>query len=297
MPSYSQQFVDISNTIKLAYRLYNQNNATGIPVLCLAGLTRNSADFDTLARELCQQHPVYCLDMRGRGLSSHDPDFQNYNPIVEATDVVTFIQALGLQEVAIIGTSRGGLLAMLLHSMLKGVIKGVVLNDIGAEINPKGLARIISYVGKERKDVRTWDEAVSVLKSAQQSQYPNMTDDQWLEFAKRTCVETTEGILGPNYDLAIKHTLIENKSDKLTDLWTPFLALRDIPTLLIHGELSDILSNETVARMKRSHPEMDVFTVRETGHAPFLDENSCIERISRFLKKVDVHTSQQKHSA
>jgi pimeloyl-ACP methyl ester carboxylesterase len=122
-----------------------------MPVVCLPGLTRTTADFDDLARPLAVGKPsrrVIALDSRGRGRSAYDPNPKNYTPAVELTDLVAVLNVISISRAVFVGSSRGGILTMLLAAAHPAMITGVVLHDIGSLIETEGVARIKSYVGK-----------------------------------------------------------------------------------------------------------------------------------------------------
>lgn len=275
--------------ITLSYTIYG-HTGSGIPIICLAGLTRDSRDFHDLAMYLCVDHPIYCLDCRGRGASSHDPAPENYTPLIEAMDVVQLVKHLELTQVIIIGTSRGGILGMLFNILMPDTLQALILNDIGAEINPKGLVRIMSYLGNGPAYFKDWATATVYLKETQSTQYPKLSEKEWDQYARRTFIEDSTGRITTSYDNNLKLNFVEKSTAEIPDLWPQFLALGHIPVLLIHGELSDILSSETVNRMSLSKPDIDILKIRDVGHVPFLTEKPCMERISRFLRGIRIKT-------
>jgi pimeloyl-ACP methyl ester carboxylesterase len=261
-----------------------------LPVVCLPGLSRTAEDFDALASTIASNaaswRRVLALDYRGRGLSDYDRNPKNYAIPVELSDVIAVLVALGAAPAIIVGTSRGGLLAMVLAAQRPGAIAGVVLNDIGPVIEAKGLKRIKEYVGK-LPEPQTFDEGADILRRIAGSQFPSLTADDWLAVAKRGWRQQN-GRLVPTYDPALAHNLAAVSADQpVPTMWPQFEALTRVPVMLIRGAYSDILSSETVAAMKTRHPSMDVVVVPDQGHAPLLAEPDIIARISQFAEKCD----------
>lgn len=265
------------------------NRAQGVasdhrrPVLCLAGLTRNGRDFNRLAEALCRgptARDVYTLDMRGRGASDFAKDWRSYTIQTELNDVIDVMTALGLFDVAIVGTSRGGLIAMALAAVQPGRLGVLVLNDIGPVIETEGLTRIGAYVGSTPQP-RSWDEAVQIIKRGNQRHFPNVTDDEWRVFAEQWFNERNgKPVLG--YDLAISKTFVLPK-EGLPDLWPQFTAVTRVPCLTLRGANSDLLSAKTVKKMAERHPRFETFEVPDQGHAPLLREPDTVARITDFI--------------
>jgi pimeloyl-ACP methyl ester carboxylesterase len=254
-------------------------------------LSRTTADFDDLAAGLARRNRrVLALDYRGRGRSDYDPDPNNYNFAVELADVIAVMTELSATPAVIVGTSRGGLLAMLLGAARPDMIAGVVLNDIGPAIEMKGLMRIKASLGKT-PDPRNFDEAAGLLRSLHGAQFPKLTSDQWLAFARRTWREEN-GRLVLTYDPKLAITLASvDPQAPLPALWTDFDALANVPMMVIRGKTSDILSPETVTAMRQRRAEMEVLDVPDQGHTPLLAEEDVIARIAAFVERCDTAIS------
>lgn len=272
--------------LSLHARDWGERHWTALPVVCLPGLTRNAADFDELAAALhAGTRRVLALDYRGRGQSDRDPDWKNYDIQVEAQDVLAVLTAAGIQEAIVIGTSRGGLIAMAMAAIRPAVLRGVVLNDIGPVIDGKGLARIRSYVGKLPRP-KTYAEAVDVLRTLANQQFTALSDADWLAQARRTWKETADG-LEPDYDVAIQRGLDAIDIERpLIPLWGLFEGLSGLPVLAIRGENSDLLSPDTLAEMGRRHPRLMPLTVPGQGHAPLLSDPPTIAAIAAFVAEL-----------
>ena len=286
VPQPRSIFVSAPDGLRLHVRLWGSRTALGLPVLCLPGLARTTSDFETLADGLTgtirPPRAVYALDYRGRGRSDYDRDPANYSFAVELADLVAVLTALDIGRAVFIGTSRGGLLTMMLGSVRPGAIAGVVLNDIGPVIDPKGLVRIKGYVGKLPQPT-SFDDAATVLRRLFGAQFPALTDDDWLAFAHRTFDERN-GRLVPNYDPRLAETLRGvDVEQPLPALWNEFDALAGVPLLVIRGANSDILAPATVKAMRARHKSMKTIEVPDQGHAPLLAEPALIERIQAFI--------------
>jgi len=283
---------DVFTTSKDGLRLYARDYGSRIspttPVVCLPGLTRNSKDFHDLATHLSQSRRVLCLDYRGRGRSEYDRNHKNYSPVIEVSDTLDVMTAAGINHAVIVGTSRGGILAMIMAVVRPTALKAVVLNDIGAEIAIEGLLRISGYVGN-MPDPKNWNEAMITLKKMAQAHFPTLDDDEWMAFARNT-FRDEKGYPRSDYDPALRYTLpkIISASDaKIPKLWAQFNALKNIPTLVIRGENSDLLTKETLEKMQKAHNKMDSITIENRGHTPFLNEIQALAAIDKLIAQVD----------
>jgi len=283
--SYST-FVTAPDGLRLHVRCYGRASAAGIPVVCLPGLARTAADFDALATELSRDGPhprrVIALDYRGRGLSQYDRDPANYSLPVELADVLAVVTALEAFPAVFIGTSRGGILTMLLAAVRPSAIAGAVLNDIGPVIEPQGLMRIKSYVGKLPQP-RTFAEGAEILRRLFHSQFPRLGPDDWLAAAHRMFKEEN-GRLVTTYDPKLASTMAGVDLERpVPTLWKEFDALANVPLMVVRGANSDILSASTVAQMKARHRALETIEVRDQGHAPLLAEADTISLVAGFV--------------
>ncbi len=258
-----------------------------LPVVCLAGLTRNSADFHGLAMFLSShpKHPrqVLSLDYRGRGRSDHDKNWRNYNPLVEASDTITACEAAGFEDISLIGTSRGGIVAMVLAAMRPGILKQVILNDIGPEIDGVGWARIKTSLQRMREP-STWDEANEMLREALGSQFTDLSDQDWLDHAHAT-FKDAGGKPVRNFDNGLLTSIkAQNLDEELPTFWPQFDGLRQMALLAIRGTNSDLFSQATLEKMHQHHPSMQSIIVEGQGHAPLLHSGKLPEQIYRFLE-------------
>ncbi|MGE4165509.1 MAG: alpha/beta fold hydrolase [Xanthobacteraceae bacterium] len=285
------QFLSAPDGLRLHARVYGGGPDRAVPVVCLPGLTRNGSDFEdlagTLASDPVQPRRVIAIDYRGRGLSDRDRDPANYNLAIELADVLAIMTALGVTPAVIVGTSRGGLIAMLMAALRPTAIAGVVLNDIGPVIEPKGLMRIKAYAGKlpQPKDE---NDAADILRRLMSAQFPNLTADDWRAYARRT-FKAVNGTLSPTYDVRLSETLKSVTPDTpLPPMWPQFAALSHLPVMVIRGALSDILSAATVEQMATRHPGLAVRVIEDQGHAPLLTDASSMDAIAEFVRRCDV---------
>ena len=284
MASWSDGYWWSSDGLRLHYRDY-AGDASRPPILCLPGLTRNARDFEGVAARLAGDWRVICVELRGRGESAYAKDSMSYVPLTYFQDVEALIAELKLERFVPIGTSLGGLITMLLAAGNPARLAGAVLNDIGPELETRGLDNIRSYVGRAR-DWPTWLHAARFLAEAQADRYPDWEIDEWLVYAKRLCKLTPSGRIVYDYDMRIAEPFKLPGGETGFDLWPLFKALAGTPTLLLRGELSDLLSEATVEKMKEAHPRLEVATVPRVGHAPTLDEPEAAEAIDRLLNRV-----------
>ena len=278
-------FVTAPDGLKLHVRSYGPRLAPDLPVVCLPGLARTTADFDELAAALAAdpQSPrrVLAVDYRGRGLSEYDRNPRNYTLATELADLLAVLTALNVGPAVFVGTSRGGLLAMLLASARPTAMAGVVLNDIGPVIEPGGLVRIKSYVGKLPRP-KSFEEGADILRRLFGHEFTKLTDDEWLAFSHRS-FKTDKRSLVPLYDVRLARTLDGiDFHRRLPPLWSEFDALGRLPLMVLRGANSDLLSEETVAAMRARRPTMETVTVADQGHAPILSGADLIGRIAAF---------------
>jgi pimeloyl-ACP methyl ester carboxylesterase len=269
--------------LRLYYRDFGSGK-DGTPVICLPGLTRNSRDFEDLAGHLSAQRRVLTIDFRGRGFSDHDPNWRNYHPGTYVADVWTLLDTLAIDKVIVVGTSLGGLCAMGMAAMNPARLAGVVMNDIGPEVNPAGLARIQDYTGRVGP-VSNWDEAVEQTKSIYGEWLPGLQDEDWRRMARKAYRDDADGVPRLDIDNNIGRAIRE-VGPQTGDPWVLFTALADVPTMLLWGELSDILTRDIIDKMVAAKPDLDVVLVPNRGHAPLLDEPESVAAIDRFLDEV-----------
>lgn len=284
--AYEDRTWESADGLSLHYRDYpGPEGYDGPPVLCLHGLTRNSRDFADLAEHISATRRVIVPDMRGRGQSDYSPDSSTYNPAQYVADVEKLLAQEGIERFISIGTSMGGLMTMMLAAAKPGRLVAVVMNDIGPEVNPEGIERISGYVGQGRS-YPTWVHAARSLCEVHSAAFPDYDLDQWLVMAKRTLVVSQNGRISYDYDMAIAEPFRKPDGAAPPNLWLAFEALRGVPMVLIRGELSDLLTPETVRQMAARNPAMTSVTVPRVGHAPTLDEPEAREAIDALLAKV-----------
>ena len=300
MAEFSKHFEDITFSARDGLRLYGRKypaaqNHGRRPVLCLAGLTRNSRDFEVCAPALSQHahapRDVYTLDMRGRGRSEHDTDWRNYAVPIEMHDVIDFMTMAGLHDAGIIGTSRGGLITMVLAAAQPTRIGAVVLNDIGPVIETDGLARIAGYVGRIPLP-KTWPDASSLVRDLTRRDFPNMTAAE-ADMVARQLFNERNGKPIAGYDKKLANCL-SVLDGPMPQLWPQFDAMKHVPVLVIRGENSDLLSAATVEQMQQRHPRLVSVTVPGQGHAPWLADAPTLDAIAGFFANTD---SRNRHAA
>jgi pimeloyl-ACP methyl ester carboxylesterase len=284
--SYTSHFITAQDGLKLHVRAYGSRTSPSLPVVCLPGLARTSADFHPLATALSTdaEHPRYviAMDYRGRGRSDYDRNPANYNFTVELADIVAVLTALGIGPAVFVGTSRGGILTMLLATVRPTAIAGVVLNDIGPVIEARGLVRIKGYVGK-LPQLKSFDEGGDMLRRLFGGHFPKLTPEDWTAFAQRT-FEERRGKLVPSYDPRLAKTLQGIDIERpLPPLWKEFDALARVPMMVVRGANSDVLSPATVKAMRERRAHIEVVEVADQGHAPLLVEDEIIRRIGAFV--------------
>jgi pimeloyl-ACP methyl ester carboxylesterase len=282
MADYSDYWYDSSDGLTLYARDYPHSQPLAT-ILCIPGLTRNSADFAPLCKQLNQHYRVLAVDLRGRGKSQHDPEPNNYHPGVYTDDVITLLDSLQLEKVILIGTSLGGLVSMMLTALQTQRVTAAIINDIGPEADPRGLERIVAYVSNPTT-VNSWPEAIAKTRNYLGREYPDFSDSDWQDFSRNIYRENGHGQPALDYDPNIAVPLQQNSHNAIPpNLWPLFGALQALPVLLIRGELSEVLSPQCVEKMQTIHPAMQFVEVKQRGHAPLLTEPQCSTAISQFL--------------
>jgi pimeloyl-ACP methyl ester carboxylesterase len=283
-------FVTAPDGLRLHVEEFGAAQSDRLPVVCLPGLARTTADFTALAQALAGDpktpRRVLALDYRGRGRSDYDRDPDNYTLPTELADLIAVLTACTVPQAVFVGTSRGGILTMLLGAAAPRRIAGVVLNDIGPVIEPIGLVRIKNYVGKLPQP-RTLADGAEILKHTFGASFPKATSKDWLAFAERTWSEKA-GRLTLTYDPNLSRTLEGiDIGQPVPALWAQFDTLSRVPMLLIRGALTDLLSPQTVAMMRARRRQLDVIEVPDQGHAPTLESPELIARIADFVRGCD----------
>jgi|CXWL01.1.fsa_nt_gi pimeloyl-ACP methyl ester carboxylesterase len=272
--------------LRLYARDYRSADGAQLPVICIPGLTRNSADFGELAQWLCERgRRVLALDLRGRGRSERDPVPQRYRVPTYAADVLALMRAEKIPRAVFIGTSLGVLVTMAVASSRSEAVAAAVLNDAGPQVGREALARIRAYAGKPVAPM-TRADAVAYAKRLGAVAFPNYGDDDWRAMATRMLREREDGLFEPDYDPKIARTASPFLLWLVRPLmWRAFKHLaRGRPTLLLRGSLSDVLEPELVARMARAAPSMQVVEVPGVGHAPDLSEPTARAAIDALLR-------------
>ncbi len=281
--TFTSRYYMSPDGLRLHYRDYAGPPNAPFTVVCIPGLTRNARDFDELAPHLAKTYRVICAELRGRGLSEYAKDPATYVPPVYVRDIAALIKSTGLAQVALLGTSLGGVVAMVLGGVFSAKILGIVLNDIGPEVNQAGLDRIASYLGKT-KPIHTWDDAAEAMQMLDGLIYPDYQQADWHKMARRRFIQAEDGTFRPDYDLNISKPFAGSAA--ATNLWPYFLGMRHVPALAIRGETSDLLTAAVFGRMKQEVPTLRQVVVPKHGHAPYLDEPEALEAIDGFLTQL-----------
>jgi pimeloyl-ACP methyl ester carboxylesterase len=277
-----------ANATQLYARDFGPLDQALTPLLCLPGLTRNSLDFEPVFRHFAPSRRVIAMDFRGRGRSAHAADPLTYRPDVELQDTLEFLDALGLVRVTVLGTSRGGLVGLLMGTLAKTRLAGLCLNDVGCKLEAQGLLRIMAYVGTAQS-YRSWAAAASAFETSAVG-FDAVSPGAWEAVVQRIYREDG-GRIVHSHDLALNATLPTAQdvaSGKIPELWSLLPALVDLPFAVLRGEGSDLLSLETVEKMADAVPDLVVTTVPGRGHVPFLDEPASVAAIEHWLERVDL---------
>ena len=270
--------------LELHYRDY-PGSADRPPLLCLHGLTRNSRDFEAFAEHYAGRFRVLAVDFRGRGMSNYDPRPERYVPVTYAADVLQLLDHLGIERALFVGTSLGGLVTMLVANIAPRRIAGVILNDVGPELDPEGLERIRTYVGRPMR-FADWEEAADYVAAVNRGLPRSHGRDDWLRIARRMCKED-DGAIEFDYDMAIAEPFNRPDSGLSFDMWPLFRRLGEVPLLIVRGENSDLLSQSAADAMLKAAPGAELVTVPGVGHAPELTEPEAAAAIDAYLRRFE----------
>ena len=284
MPGYEDRYWQSADGLKLHVRDYPGGEGRP-PILCIPGLTRNARDFEDVAERLAGEWRVLAVDLRGRGDSDYAKDSATYTPLTYVEDVLALLDDLALPKVVAFGTSLGGIVTMLLAATARERLAGVLLNDVGPEIDPAGLARIRSYVGKPGS-FPTWMHAARAVEEVNRDVYPGYRINDWLAMAKRLYYVNGAGRIVLDYDMKIAEPFREPGGEAAPDMWPMLGQLAGLPALIVRGGRSDVLSAATAKRMATSLPGSKLVTVRDVGHTPTLAEPAVATAIDALLARV-----------
>ncbi|HEX8383891.1 MAG TPA: alpha/beta hydrolase [Sphingomonas sp.] len=285
MAGYEKRYWWSHDGLRLHYRDYPGGDAGKPPILCLPGLTRNARDFAELAERLSPEWRVLTLDFRGRGESAYAKDPMSYAPLTYVQDVDALLGDQGIGRFVAIGTSLGGIVTMLLAGTERGRLAGALLNDVGPDIDPRGLQRIRGYVGRA-SSWPTWMHAARGLAEANGAIYPDWRIEDWLAMAKRVHRLNSAGRIVLDYDLRIAEPFRVPGNEAGPDMWRALEALGEVPTLVVRGERSDVLAAATAERMTATLRRAELVTVAGVGHTPMLVEPELDAPIARWLERV-----------
>lgn len=285
MASFVDRFFSSPDGLRLHYRDY-AGPATAVPVLCIPGLTRNTRDFEDLAPRLAVTRRVLAVDLRGRGDSDRDSDWHHYQPAIYLEDLRSLLADAGVPRVVVVGTSLGGIMGMAMAAHLPGVVAGLVLNDIGPEFGPEGIARVNAFAGTIQP-VERWEDAASQVKAVMAHAMPDFPDHDWVRVARRMYRVRPDGTLVPDMDAGIATALRAGVGSNDVSLWSLFEAARPLPVAVLRGELSDLLLPDTVRRMQEMKPDLITAVVPRRGHVPLLDEPESLAAIHAVLEAAD----------
>jgi pimeloyl-ACP methyl ester carboxylesterase len=284
--AYRERSISARDGLDLYARDYGDQASRRTPLLCLPGFTRNSNDFHETALRHAPARRVVCPDLRGRGRSGRDANPAHYAPMAVLEDVLDVVDALGIARMVVLGAPFGGFLAMGIGTARPRALAGVILNDVGPDIERKEMARIAGYIAENRPQP-DWETAARHAREAFGRDWDRQDDATWLKLARQSYTEGPDGQLHLDYDPAIGLPLqaMMRGRGRQTNLWRLFIALRQVPTLVLRGERSRILTEATLARMIEAKPDLMVARIPGIGHMPLLDEPESIEAIDGFLAR------------
>jgi len=287
-PAYQDRWWSTDDGLRLYARDYPASpGRVRLPVICLHGLTRNSADFEDVAPYIAAlDRRVIVPDIRGRGLSEKDQDPMNYHIWTYARDILDLCDSLGVGQAIFVGTSMGGLITMVLSTLRPTLIKAAVLNDVGPVLSSKGLARISSYAAQSHQVFKNWHDAAVYIAEINRVAFPNYSPSDWQKFAKRVCIKGRDGLLRLAYDPriteAFKSVTVTSSTYDMAPCYMSLATGRRI--LLLRGALSDLLEDSEAQAMEVMSSDFRRVDIDYVGHAPMLTEPAARAAITDFLE-------------
>lgn len=289
MARWQDKYFNSADGVRLHYRDYAGPHDKP-PILCLHGLTRNARDFEAVAARYAGDWRVIALDFRGRGGSAADPDPSRYNPKSYAADVLKLLDQLGIADAVFVGTSLGGIVTMVVAAQFEERVAGALLNDVGPELAPEGIARILDYVGQPVR-YADWSEAAAALMARSGNVHPTLDLAGWEVFARRTMREAKDGGIVYDYDMAIAEPFKSALAGQAADPWPLLDALKGRPVTILRGALTDLLTAEAAQKMvARLGQDAVLVEVPDVGHAPTYDEPAAIAALDDLLARVAART-------
>ena len=271
-------------------RKYSGGNTARRALMCLPGLTGNSAQFDTLARALCttaaERRDIYTIDLHGRGRSDHAPDRGDDALLCDCEDALDFMTMCGLDRVALLGTGHGGQVAILMALLRPSAVEALILNDASPEFEPEGVARLMGEISSLPLPA-TFADAALLLRQLQHRQFPGLSAAEWTELAQAQYPEADGRPVRPYNQALGQHYSMTRGPNRRLSLWSQFEVVKRLPALLLRGQLSQMVSDESVRRMRDIHPALEVAEVAGEGHAPLLRDAQTIAIVAKFLARSD----------
>lgn len=282
--SYQDIYWESDDGLKLHARDYPSDSGR-TPVICIPGLTRNARDFEHLGAAFHGGRRIIMVDLRGRGLSEYAKDSSTYNPKQYVSDIIMLMDELDIPKAIFFGTSLGGIITMLMARLYPARVAGALLNDIGPELDQKGLDRIADHVGQGRS-FDTWAHAGRDMAENSSDIFPDFTLKDWIAFAKKVYRMNSSGRIKLDYDMKIAEPF-DGKGGGSGALWNALEHMEDIPTLILRGELSDLFSETVARKMLGKLKQADLVTIPRVGHCPTLEEPASLDAINQLLHRVD----------
>lgn len=281
---YDDKYWESEDGLKLHYRDYPGDDAQ-VPIICVPGLTRNVRDFEHLGDWLEGQRRIIMVNLRGRGESEYAKDSASYNAKTYVADIVKLMDEITLPKAIFFGTSLGGIVAMIMASWHPERVAGALLNDIGPDVDQRGLDRIGENLGQGRS-FETWAHAARDKAEESGGIHPDYSLKEWIAFSKKLYRMNSSGRIKLDYDMKISEPF-EGKSGSNEAIWRALGSLENVPTLILRGALSDLFSDMTARKMLGKLNKAELVTVPRVGHAPTLEEQASLDAIATLLQRVD----------
>jgi len=263
--------------LRFFYRDWAGPHRDAQTLVLLHGYTGHARSWDSLAHVMAQRYRVLALDQRGHGQSDWAPPTA-YDTSEMITDMSAFVAALGLSNFALLGLSMGGLVSIGYAGKRPAELAKLVIVDIAPEIDVEGLKRI--QAGVVRSDV--FESREDAFARARQDN-PIPPADHLRHRIDYSLMRRADGRYTFRYDRALRDPKNPRQGIPAEEGWR-LVSNIDVPTLLIRGERSDILSAAVAKRMAAAIPNCRLVEVPGSGHPVPLDKpDEFLAAVQTFL--------------
>jgi pimeloyl-ACP methyl ester carboxylesterase len=268
---------------------YSRWRGGGAPILVLHGGGQTRHAWEESCEHLGQRgYDVTALDLRGHGQSDWAPD-QAYALMDFGADVVEVLPQLGWSRAALLGFSLGGLISLHLTARRPEISAALILVDVAPRLETDGVRRIRDFMTRY-ESFGSIDEVVQALREYNPNRPPDSIKAESLMRNLRT---RPDGRLEWHYDKYFRTPAPTPESQYRSRIGglTHEELLEDarkiaVPTLVVRGAMSDVLSDEGVRELQEAIPHAEAAIVDRAGHQVAGDRNDAfLVAVAPFLER------------